>query len=162
MMSTTSDRHRLAPSQLLRHLPNERAVQLVELGGGDQEFHAYVLPKPLAACKYSPQRSARIAAMSASLLEHGLPPRYRSAASVPSATWTPGFCAETSTSEDHISACETQHQGSLPLGRKHGVFTRAQCVDFCYSRCRRCRYVSYSRELDDCSWFSSCDTRRLS
>lgn len=159
-VSNTRREHLLAPSHLLHLAPNERAAALVEFGGIDQEFHAYVTPKPLAACKYSPQRSAHFAVLSASLREGGLPPRYRSGTNAPSANWMPGFCAETSTSADHLKACETQQQGSLPLGGKHGIVTRAQCVDFCYSRCRRCRYVSYSRELNDCSWFSSCPTLR--
>lgn len=86
-----------------------------------------------------------------------LPARYREG--VPAETpWLAGFCAVTDAA--HGLDCERGEQGSLPLSA-HGVHNRQTCVDFCFSRCRRCRYVSFSKELGDCSWYARCDVTAL-
>ena len=89
-----------------------------------------------------------------------LPPRFREGRPA-EAPWAPGFCAVTDTDATPADACERGEQGSLPLGGKFNIRTRQQCVDFCFTRCRRCRYVSFSKDLGDCSWYHRCDLTAL-
>ena len=78
------------------------------------------------------------------------------------AEWLPGFCGVTENLDGSMTdACERSEQGSLPLGPKFNIRTRQACVDFCFSRCRRCRYVSFSKEMGDCSWYERCDMTSL-
>jgi len=91
----------------------------------------------------------------------GLPVRLRSGRPA-DAEWHNGFCGVTAESEGGVSdACERLDQGSVSLGPKFNIRTRQACVDFCYSRCSRCRYVSFSKELGDCSWYHRCDLTAL-
>lgn len=90
-----------------------------------------------------------------------LPDRYRDGR--PNASeWRTGFCEAAETLERGLSdACEHHESGSVPLGGYYGVRTRQHCVDFCFARCRQCRYVSFSKELNDCSWYARCDLTAL-
>ena len=67
----------------------------------------------------------------------------------------------TDASLDVADACEKGSMGSLATGPRFGIRTRQQCVDFCHSRCKRCRYVSFSKEMGDCSWYHKCDISLL-
>lgn len=90
-----------------------------------------------------------------------LPPRYREGRAAES-DWHKGFCDVAETGEGlQQDACEHAEKGSVPLGPAFGIRTRQQCVDFCFSRCKQCRYVSFSKELMDCSWYSRCDMSLL-
>ncbi|KAL1528486.1 hypothetical protein AB1Y20_009829 [Prymnesium parvum] len=66
-----------------------------------------------------------------------------------------GYCAPTAGPGD----CEHGEFGSWPV-RLSGIESIADCALRCLS-CPRCQYVSYSAPLDDCSWYHSCDLRRL-
>ena len=89
-----------------------------------------------------------------------LPPRYREGKAEDS-EWQDGFCAVTDAEQTPHDACEKGEMGSVPLGAKYNIRTRQHCVDFCYSRCQRCRYVSFSKDLGDCSWYARCDLTNL-
>lgn len=89
-----------------------------------------------------------------------LPPRYREGKAA-DAEWQDGYCDVTDAEQTAVDACDRGEMGSIQLGPKYGVRTRQQCVDFCYSRCKRCRYVSFSKDLGDCSWYHRCDLSSL-
>lgn len=90
-----------------------------------------------------------------------LPPRLRTGLPAVKANWTDGFCAVTTPSDNIKEACESGEMGSLATGARFGIRTRQQCAEFCYARCRRCRYVSFSKEMGDCSWYNTCDMTQL-
>ena len=92
-----------------------------------------------------------------------LPPRYREHGStIATSEWLDGFCAVTEESAASVEdSCARDDQGSVPLGAKFNIRTRQACVDFCFTRCKRCRYVSFSKELGDCSWYHRCDLSAL-
>jgi hypothetical protein len=89
-----------------------------------------------------------------------LPPRHRSGTAA-SEEWHAGYCAETEVSSGVID-CERASQGAMLTSEPRlGIKSRDDCVDFCFSRCSRCRYVSYSQRFHDCSWFASCNLSAL-
>ena len=92
--------------------------------------------------------------------EGSLPPRFREGKPA-EAQWVPGFCAVTDSNVGLEEACERHDQGSVQLGPKFNIRTKQACVDFCFQRCKRCRYVSFSKELGDCSWYHRCDLTTL-
>ena len=54
--------------------------------------------------------------------------------------------------------CQTGQSGALGLPREafaNWVSLRTACQARCL-RCERCRFVSFSLEHSDCSWYSSC------
>ena len=70
-----------------------------------------------------------------------------------------GHCGTAAVNAD----CKLDDSGSWPLNGKEASSwsaARAACVRYCHG-CARCRYVSYSIERRDCSWFEQCDTERL-
>lgn len=87
--------------------------------------------------------------------------RRRSSSRPAEAPWMSGYCAVTESTEDISNACLTHDQGSVPLGPHLGIHTREDCVRFCFQKCKRCRYVSFSSEFGDCSWFHRCDMSAL-
>ena len=90
-----------------------------------------------------------------------LPERYREGKAAET-EWHKGFCEVAETPEGSTrDACENAEKGSVPLGSAYGIRTRQQCVDLCFSRCKRCRYVSFSKEFMDCSWYERCDITLL-
>ena len=68
-----------------------------------------------------------------------------------------GYCAPT----DGRGSCATGDKGSWST-RGGDIRSMADCIAKCRA-CARCRYVSLSlaRAHRDCSWFHSCDLRRL-
>lgn len=69
----------------------------------------------------------------------------------------PGFCAKTVVAP---SDCDNDDHGSWSLGSDATSSFAARCIEKC-SACRRCRFVSFSADFEDCSWFHSCDLGRL-
>ena len=71
--------------------------------------------------------------------------------------WQRGYCAETS---DGMSGdCELGDKGTWSLSRAQTAqwsTLRAACVKRC-EECSRCSHVSFSVDMQDCSWFDSCD-----
>ena len=57
-----------------------------------------------------------------------------------------GFCAIT----DGAGDCRVGRSGSWPIG------DFSACVERCKT-CDRCRYISHSPRLKDCSWYASCN-----
>ena len=54
--------------------------------------------------------------------------------------------------------CATDDQGAWPMSPpKHSLAT---CIAMCRC-CERCRYISFSAENKDCSWFAACRMDRL-
>ena len=73
-----------------------------------------------------------------------------------------GFCGVTS-SADEPSDCVSGSKGVLgllPQEAKTPLSAARACLARC-AACARCRYVSLSRRLADCSWFVRCDLARL-
>ena len=62
-----------------------------------------------------------------------------------------GYCRPTDVGGD----CSTGRQGAWDRVR-----SRHACLQRCDS-CERCRFVSFSANLPDCSWYASCDVSRL-
>jgi hypothetical protein len=74
-----------------------------------------------------------------------------------------GFCGVTS-SADEPSDCTHGSKGVLgllPQETKTPLSASRACLARC-AACERCRYVSLSRKLADCSWYAACDLGRLS
>ena len=69
-----------------------------------------------------------------------------------------GFCNETSTGQH--GDCERGDKGSWRIGEGN-LTDVAACVRRCVDGCARCRYVSVSIPERDCSWYATCDVRRL-
>lgn len=57
------------------------------------------------------------------------------------------------------SGCFTHDKGSLPVGQ-NGINSLEDCASWCNS-CTRCRYISFSAALRDCSWFVECRMHTL-
>ncbi|KAL1507088.1 hypothetical protein AB1Y20_007947 [Prymnesium parvum] len=85
-----------------------------------------------------------------------------------------GFCSVTTTGE---TDCDDGESGSFLFGSHldgHNVLfgndreakedrmeaALARCLDRC-SRCLRCRFVSFSLEKEDCSWYAECNLKEL-
>ena len=67
----------------------------------------------------------------------------------------PGYCAVTG-GEKERGCSASRHKGYF-----EGIFATANaCLVACIS-CSRCRFVSYSKRMNDCSWFSVCSLARL-
>ena len=69
--------------------------------------------------------------------------------------WLPGYCATTEFSS-RMAVCSTDTSGAwhmLPTDDE--VAGRRRCAKRC-TRCRNCRFVSYSRQDNDCSWYADC------
>ena len=66
-----------------------------------------------------------------------------------------GFC---SMAADE-GGCVAGSKGSWKA-RANGITSMAGCADRCL-RCARCSCISFSRPLDNCSWFDSCDVHSL-
>eukprot|EP00966_Prymnesium_polylepis_P147288 3402173-Prymnesium_polylepis.1 len=68
----------------------------------------------------------------------------------------PGYCAFTS--EGAAGDCRRGHKGNWRLSPRESTWLSA--VEFCVQRCvecERCRYISVSVDMRDCSWFYSCN-----
>ena len=75
---------------------------------------------------------------------------------VGTATAQEGYCGTTTEGGD----CTVGHAGSWvlsPAESRSWSSARTSCVDRCMS-CRSCRYVSFSLNFSDCSWFRACDS----
>ena len=74
----------------------------------------------------------------------------------------PGHCGITSTR----SSCVYGQHGSLQLPERNLSHPDGEiellntCLQAC-SRCKRCRWISYSGLLRDCSWYHHCNTSQL-
>ena len=66
-----------------------------------------------------------------------------------------GFCGVT----EGPGSCLHGDQGSWSA-KEHGIRNLMGCAALCAS-CERCRHVSYSAHLGDCSWYSNCDALKL-
>ena len=65
-----------------------------------------------------------------------------------------GACGATENGGD----CATDSQGAWPMAApRHSLTT---CIAMCRC-CERCRYISYSAQNGDCSWFAACNMGRL-
>ena len=65
-----------------------------------------------------------------------------------------GACGATENGGD----CATDSQGAWPMAPpRHSLAT---CIAMCRC-CERCRYISYSAQNEDCSWFAACKMGRL-
>jgi hypothetical protein len=65
-----------------------------------------------------------------------------------------GACGATENGGD----CATDSQGAWPMApSRHSLAT---CIAMCRC-CERCRYISYSAQNEDCSWFAKCKMGRL-
>ena len=69
--------------------------------------------------------------------------------------WLPGYCATTEFSS-RMAVCSKDTSGAwhmLPTDDE--VAGRRRCAKRC-TRCRNCRFVSYSRQDNDCNWYADC------
>ena len=74
--------------------------------------------------------------------------------------WLPGFCAVTEFSS-RMAVCSTDKSGAwhmLPTDDE--AAGQRGCAKRC-TRCRNCRFVSYSMMDNDCSWYADCNLRAL-
>jgi hypothetical protein len=76
-----------------------------------------------------------------------------------------GYCSKTTESAAEFTDCELGQKGvfgSLPAAvwSKEGDAALRACLDHC-SRCARCRFVSFSQQWKDCSWYHTCNTSSL-
>ena len=78
------------------------------------------------------------------------------------ATARAGFCSTTEETAG-VGDCEGGEKGYVRLQDPSMGFVTslASCVDWCLQYCARCRYVSYSAQASDCSWYQSCDLDNL-
>ena len=67
-----------------------------------------------------------------------------------------GYCAATTDEGD----CSRGSKGSWNSTR-YGITDLAGCAARCATSCERCKYVSFSRAHEDCSWFAECDLHEL-
>lgn len=67
-----------------------------------------------------------------------------------------GYCGVTKAGE---SDCLSGEQGNFGFSGSTWSNATARCLARCKA-CRRCRYISVSMELRDCSWFAACDLLR--
>jgi len=75
---------------------------------------------------------------------------------------TPGFCGKT-TAAHRSSDCARDDRGTFTM-RPGDTATWPAMARACMKQCRKCgqcRYISFSREWSDCSWYSACDLTRL-
>ena len=76
------------------------------------------------------------------------------------ASWVAGYCTAAEQTEYD---CERGQKGSWSMPKTAIVSWQAAataCEQRC-ARCARCRFVSVSLQLADCTWAASCDLRRL-
>ena len=69
----------------------------------------------------------------------------------------PGFCAKTVAGP---SDCAEGDSGTWTLQGASSSFA-ARCIQKCFE-CPRCKFVSFSADYNDCSWFRSCNLGSLS
>ena len=70
---------------------------------------------------------------------------------------TSGHCGETQY-ESRTQACELATSGGWSL-KATGIADLAECAAWCREHCPRCRFVSYNKATDDCSWYEACPAR---
>ena len=74
--------------------------------------------------------------------------------------WLPGYCAVTEFSS-RMAVCTTDRSGAWHmLPTEDTVEGQRSCAKRC-TRCRNCRFVSYSRTQNDCSWYAECNITAL-
>ena len=84
----------------------------------------------------------------------------RGAPQLPDLRWRPGYCAVTEFSS-RISGCSTDQKGAWHMQPTQNTTEgQRRCAARCL-RCRNCRFVSYSRRSNDCSWYSECNLGAL-
>ena len=74
--------------------------------------------------------------------------------------WLPGYCESASI---YGAACESTAsigQGAAAKGSWQ-LGSARDCIVRC-GACPQCAFVSFSGKEEDCSWFASCNTSRLS
>jgi hypothetical protein len=74
-----------------------------------------------------------------------------------------GLCGYTASEESlthQQQLCRGGHKGSARMRAASFGIGLERCISFCKS-CERCRYLSYSLQADDCSWFHSCNLDHL-
>ena len=82
------------------------------------------------------------------------------AAQLPELQWLPGYCAVTEFSS-RVALCSTDKSGAWhTLPTDDAVKGQRSCAKRC-TRCRNCRFVSYSMSQNDCSWYAECNLRAL-
>ena len=75
-------------------------------------------------------------------------------------SWLPGYCESASIYGATCESAASVGEGAAAKGSWQLGSTR-DCIVRC-SACPQCAFVSYSRTEEDCSWFASCNTSRLS
>ena len=74
--------------------------------------------------------------------------------------WLPGYCAVTQFSS-RMSLCSSDKSGAWHmLPTDDAIEGRRRCAKRC-THCRNCRFVSYSRSQNDCSWYAECNLGAL-
>ena len=80
-----------------------------------------------------------------------------------------GFCDTASQGHDCLKgtkgswpscAISNLSQSSNPIARPHEVSLQTSCLRACLE-CPRCKYISFSEQWGDCSWFHVCDLSQL-
>ena len=77
-------------------------------------------------------------------------------------TVSPGFCDKT-TDADRRSSCTVDKRGTFkvrPADTASWPAMARSCMKQC-DACAHCRYISFSREWSDCSWFRACNLTKL-
>ena len=131
--------------------------------GGATWLRCYILPAPFEEFGCSLQVTRLSGGFVADATrEEALPPSMREcmqamapgiwSAAFKTTRATRGVCGVT---EFGMSDCDGGQQGAWVL---HG--SMSDCVRRCHC-CSRCRYVSYSHQNADCSWFSECNLSAL-
>ena len=69
-----------------------------------------------------------------------------------------GFCAVTSEGDE--GDCSRHGSSGSWNTRLHRIQSLGECAARCML-CEQCRFVTYSSAENDCSWYSSCDLKRL-
>lgn len=69
-----------------------------------------------------------------------------------------GYC--NITLADRYASCEFGNRGALGLTSMEAQTAARSCANKCM-QCSRCRYVSYSVEFRDCSWYAECNLDAL-
>ena len=74
--------------------------------------------------------------------------------------WRSGYCKATEFSSRE-SNCHSDSMGAWHVPSTGNVTDgRRRCAARC-SRCHNCRFVSFSLENRDCSWYAACNLSRL-
>ena len=72
----------------------------------------------------------------------------------------PGYCRVTGGEES--KGCSPRTRNGFVGGWYDGpaMVRVAQCLELC-AKCEPCRFISYSKHMNDCSWFQQCDISNL-